>query len=133
MIFLNDQQAQIEIWKLLMEYANMLEVDSGLIEDLLELLSSSGVEKRFLKRLEKIFATTKRRWRKSHRKKGDPMEHLRRVKFFVFDAFFRSVYRILEFYLPIEIIKYTCFVHFMSVKDIKIQNMMHISRWLKSA
>lgn len=31
----------------------MLEVDSGLIEDLLELLSSSGVEKRFLKRLEK--------------------------------------------------------------------------------
>lgn len=53
MIFLNDQQAQIEIWKLLMEYANMLEVDSGLIEDLLELLSSSGVEKRFLKRLEK--------------------------------------------------------------------------------
>ena len=31
----------------------MLEVDSGLIEDLLELLSSSGTEKRFLKRLEK--------------------------------------------------------------------------------
>ena len=63
--------------KLLMEYANMLEVDSGLIEDLLELLSSSGVEKRFLKRLGKIFATTKRRWRKSHLgKKGDPMEHL---------------------------------------------------------
>ena len=37
MIFLNDQQAQIEIWKLLMEYANMLEVDSGLIEDLLDI------------------------------------------------------------------------------------------------
>lgn len=53
MIFLNDQQAKIEIWKLLMEYADMLEVDSGLIEELLELLSSSGTEKRFLKRLEK--------------------------------------------------------------------------------
>jgi len=49
----------------------MLEVDSGLIEDLLELLSSSGVEKRFLKRLEKYLQQ-----QKAIGKKGDPMEHL---------------------------------------------------------
>ena len=76
MIFLNDQQAQIEIWKLLMEYANMLEVDSGLIEDLLELLSSSGVEKRFLKRLEKYLQQLREDGEKAIGKKGDPMEHL---------------------------------------------------------
>lgn len=113
----------------------MLEVDSGLIEDLLELLSSSGVEKRFLKRLEKYLQQLREDGEKAIGKKGDPMEHLGGSSSLCSMRFPLGVsnIRILFAYRNNEIIKYTCFVHFMSVKDIKIQNMMHISRWLKSA
>lgn len=55
----------------------MLEVDSGLIEELLELLSSSGTEKRFLKRLEKYLQQLREEGEKAIGKKGDPMEHLK--------------------------------------------------------
>lgn len=65
----------------------MLEVDSGLIEDLLELLSSSGVEKRFLKRLEKYLQQLREDGEKAIGEKRRPDGTFRRVKFFVFDAF----------------------------------------------
>lgn len=76
MIFLNDQEAKDKIRELLKKYGKMLELDRGFIEDLLDLLSSSGVEKRVLSRLAKYLEQLQSMGEKAIGKKGDPMEHL---------------------------------------------------------
>lgn len=76
MILLNDKEASDKIIELLKKYVEMLELDSEFIKDLLKLLSSSGVERRVLTRLEKYLGQLQSMGEKAIGKKGDPIEHL---------------------------------------------------------
>lgn len=76
MIFLNEQQAKEFLMTLLLKYRDILVPDSGFINDLLELLSSSGMEKRLFTKLAQYIENLCAYGESAIGGKGDPMEHL---------------------------------------------------------
>lgn len=76
MITLNEQQARLLILSILLKYKDILIPDSGFIEDLLNLIVSSGVEKRFVTKLDQYLDKLSTYGEAAIGGKGDPMEHL---------------------------------------------------------
>lgn len=76
MVNLNEQQARALLLNLLLQYRDVLIPDSGFIEDLLDLLSSSGIEKRLFSKLTDYIKKLCTYGETAIGGKGDPMEHL---------------------------------------------------------
>lgn len=76
MINLNEQQAKALLMSLLLQYRDILIPDSGFIDDLLELLSSSGMEKRLISKLTQYIKNLSIYGEDAIGVRGDSMEHL---------------------------------------------------------
>ena len=76
MVNLNEQEARDLLLNLLLQYRDVLIPDSGFIEDLLDLLSSSGVEKRLFSKLTDYIKKLCTYGEAAIGGRGDPMEHL---------------------------------------------------------
>ncbi len=76
MVNLNDQEARNLLLNLLLQYRDILIPDSGFIEDLLDLLSSSGIEKRLFSKLTDYIEKLRTYGEAAIGGRGDPMEHL---------------------------------------------------------
>lgn len=76
MIHLNDAQIIALLENLILQYRDILIPDSGFLNDLLVLLSSSGIEKRLFAKLSQYINNLCTYGEAAIGNRGDPMEHL---------------------------------------------------------